>query len=57
MQLQERFQDVFPVEISELPPQREVDFSTELVLGVALTSNVSYMLSTTELVELKLQLK
>jgi len=52
-----KFQDVFPIEISELPPHREVDFSIELVTEAAPTSKAPYRMSTPELVELKLQLK
>eukprot|EP00253_Pinus_taeda_P030517 PITA_30517 len=53
----QQFQDVFPVDISELPTHREVDFSIELVCGSTPTSKAPYMMSTLELVELKLQLK
>ena len=44
----------FPVEIPELPPHREVDFSIELVPGAALASKAPYRMITPELVELKL---
>ena len=50
------FQDVFPVEIPEFRPHREVDFSIELVLGATPTSKEPYRISTPNLVELKLQL-
>ena len=53
----QQFQDVFPADISELPPQSKVDFSIELVLGAAPASKAHYNMSTLELVELKLQLK
>jgi len=54
----QQFQDVFPVEISELPPHRElVDFFIELVLGVTTTSKAPYRMITPELVQLKLKLK
>jgi len=53
----QQFQDVFPMEILELPPRMEVYFSIELVLGATPTSKAPYMISTLELVELKLQLK
>lgn len=33
----QQFQDVFPVDISELWPHREVEFSIELVLGATPT--------------------
>ena len=53
----QQFQDVFPTEILEFPPHREVNFSIELILGVAPTSKAPYRMSTLELVELKFQLK
>eukprot|EP00253_Pinus_taeda_P019959 PITA_19959 len=45
-----QFQDVFPDDITELPPHREVEFYIELVP----TSKAPYRMSTPELVELKL---
>ena len=51
------FQDVFLVEISELPPHREVDFYIELVPGATKISNEPSRMNTLELVELKLQVK
>ena len=53
----QQFQDVFPTDISELPPHREVEFSILLVLGETQTSKTPYSMSALELVELKLQLK
>ena len=50
----QQFRDMFPAEILELPPHKEVKFSIELVLGEAPTSKAPYMISTIELVELKL---
>lgn len=52
-----QYQDVFLVEILELPPHREVDFSIELVRGGTPTLKESYMMSTPDLVQLKFQLK
>jgi len=40
------FQDVFPIDISDLPPHREVNFSIELILGVTPTSKGPYRMST-----------
>lgn len=40
-----------------MPPHREVDFSIELMPGATLTSKEPYRMSTSEFVELKLQLK
>lgn len=42
----QQFQDVFPTDISELSPQREVDFSIELVPGDAPTSKETYRMRT-----------
>eukprot|EP00253_Pinus_taeda_P026409 PITA_26409 len=50
----QQFQDVFPAEILELPPQREVEFSIELMSREAPASNTPYMMSTPALLELKL---
>ena len=50
----QHFQDVFPVDISEFPPHREVEFSIYLVPGVAPTSRAPYRMSTQVLVELML---
>jgi len=46
----QQFLDVFPAEILELPPHREVDFSIELVPGETPTSNEIYTMGTLELV-------
>jgi len=48
---------VFPIEISEFLPQREVHFSIEFVPRESLVSKASYRMSTPELVELELHLK
>eukprot|EP00253_Pinus_taeda_P028189 PITA_28189 len=53
----QQFQDIFPEDIIQLPPHKEVDFSIELVPGATPTSKAPYMMSTSELVESKLQLK
>ena len=53
----QQFGDVFPEDITKLPPHREVYFSIELVPGEAPASKAPYRMSTPELVELKLQLK
>jgi hypothetical protein len=48
---------VFPKEVSSLPPRRDIDFSIELAPGAVLVSRTPYMMSTPELVELKLKPK
>ena len=40
------FRDVFPDEIPGLPTKRDVDFTIELVPGVALVSKTPYRMST-----------
>jgi hypothetical protein len=51
------YRDVFPEEISGLPPRRDIDFSIELAPGAVSVSRTPYRMSMPELVELKLQLK
>jgi len=51
------FEDVFPDEVPGLPPNREVEFSIDLVPGIGLVSIVSYRMAPTELVELKKQIE
>ncbi|XP_075481165.1 uncharacterized protein LOC142521876 [Primulina tabacum] len=50
------FPDVFPDEIPGFPPQREIDFSIELVSGTNPISRAPYRLAPAELRELKEQL-
>ena len=49
--------DVFPEEISGLPPKRELDFTIELVPGAIPSSKAPYQMNIFELNELKSQLK
>ena len=51
-----KFEDVFPEEILELPPKRELDFTIDLSLGAEPISKAPYRMSTPELIELKAQL-
>ena len=51
-----KFRDVFPEEIPGLPPQREIDFSIEIVPGSASPSKIPYRMSIHELTELKIKL-
>eukprot|EP00253_Pinus_taeda_P018204 PITA_18204 len=53
----QEFTDVFPEEIPGLPPQRNIDFTIELIPGVAPVSQAPYRMSTPELTELKMQLQ
>ncbi|KAI5409667.1 hypothetical protein KIW84_055202 [Lathyrus oleraceus] len=51
------FPDVFPEEVNELPPEREVEFSIDLVPGTRPISMAPYRMSAVELTELKSQLE
>jgi len=51
------FPEVFPDEIPDVPPEREVEFSIDLVPGTKLVSMAPYRLSASELAELKKQLE
>jgi hypothetical protein len=51
------YRDVFPEEVSGLPPRRDIDFSIELAPGAVPVSRTPYRMSTPELVELKFQLR
>ena len=51
------FPDVFPEELSGVPPEREVDLSIEIVQGMTPISREPYRMSSTELKELKTQLQ
>ncbi|WVZ93207.1 hypothetical protein U9M48_039205, partial [Paspalum notatum var. saurae] len=48
------FPDVFPEELPRLPPDTDVEFSIELVLGTAPVSRRPYIMAPNELKELKL---
>ena len=51
------FPDVFPDDISGLPPDREIEFVIELISGIVPISNPPYRMAPTELKELKAQLE
>ena len=48
---------MFPEEFLGLPPQREIEFSIDIVLGATLASITPYRMGLVELKELKLQLQ
>jgi hypothetical protein len=50
------FPDVFPEELPRLPPDRDVEFAIELVLGSAPISRRPYRMAPNDLAELKIQL-
>jgi len=49
--------DVFPLDITSLPPEREVEFSIDLIPGAEPVSITPYRMSPLELKELKSQLE
>ena len=51
------FPNVFPDELSGLPPDRDVEFKIELVPGMAPISRRPYRMPPNELAELKIQLQ
>ncbi|GKF93470.1 putative reverse transcriptase domain-containing protein, partial [Tanacetum coccineum] len=51
------FLDVFPEDLSGLPPTRKVEFQIDLIPGVAPVARVSYRLAPSEMKELSEQLK
>ncbi|KAA3460383.1 DNA/RNA polymerases superfamily protein [Gossypium australe] len=51
------FSDVFPEELLGLPPDREVEFSIDLLPGTAPVSIAPYRMASKELVELKAQIQ
>jgi hypothetical protein len=52
----EEFMDVFPEELPGMPPEREVEFYIDLLLGTALIAKRLYRMAPTKLAELKLQI-
>lgn len=52
-----KYADVFPEELSGLPPHRELDFTIELQLGTAPISIAPYRMAPVKLRELKIQLQ
>ena len=51
------FPQVFPEDVSELPPEIEVEFAIDLIPGTSPVSMAPYRLSASELSELKKQLE
>ena len=51
------FPEVFPKDMSSLPPKREIEFSIDLVPGTAPVSITPYRMSPKELVKLKKQIE
>jgi len=57
IQIVNEYLDVFPSDITSLPPEREVEFSIDLIVGVETVSIAPYRMSPLELKELKSQLE
>jgi len=53
----QEFPEVFPDDITDLPPEREVEFAIDLVPGTSPISIALYRMSASELGELKKQLE
>ena len=53
----QEFKDVFPNEIRGLPPNRDIDFTIELVSIAAPMSKTPYRMSMLEMLELNMQLQ
>ena len=51
------YPDVFPEDILKFPPEREIEFTIELVLSVGPISIALYKMSPLELAELKKQIE
>ena len=51
------YADVFPDEVSGLPPSRDIDFTIDLIPGAGLVSMAPYRMRPAELVELKKQIE
>jgi hypothetical protein len=56
MSVIEEFVDVFPEELSGMPPERGVEFYIDLIPGTAPIAKKPYRMAPTELAELKLQI-
>lgn len=57
LQAVQDFPEVFPYNILDIPPKREVEFSIDLVLDTRHVSMVPYRMSASELAELQEQLE
>ena len=53
----EEFKNVFLDEIPGIPPKRDIDFTIDLVPEAAPVSNTPYIMSTLEILEMKMQLQ
>jgi len=53
----DEYADVFPDDVPELPPSRDIDFFIDLIPGAGPVSSAQYRMASTELVELKTQIE
>jgi hypothetical protein len=53
----QEFSDVFPDDLSEMPPERAIEFKIELQPGTAPIAKATYKMSPMEMKELKIQLQ
>ena len=51
------YADVFPDEVSRLPPSRDIDFTIDLIPGAGPVSMAPYRMASAELAELKKQIE
>jgi hypothetical protein len=51
------FPDVFPEDLPGMPPDRDIEFSIELISGTAPISKRPYTMDVKDLVELKKQIE
>ena len=51
------FPDIFPEELPGMPPDRDIEFLIELLLGTGPISNRPYRMPAKDLVEIKKQIK
>ena len=51
------FEDIFPEEVLKLPPERDIDFTIDLIPRAVPTSKALYQINIIELIELKPQLQ
>ena len=52
-----KFLDIFPEDLSELPPAREIEFSIKILPRIAPISKVPYRMASIELAKLKKQIQ
>lgn len=51
----QEYTDLFPEDVTGLPPKREIDFNIDLIPRVTTMSKLPYRMSTSEVVEIKME--